>query len=169
LRRTLETARKMLLTAENAESAENKISAVKPAGRVIAVFGSAGLRDVEKRRMMAEISAELADLTLLTAEDPRTESLDDILEMMAFGASSQGGVEGETFFRVPDRAEAIRLAVSLAQPGDIVFACGKGHEQSMCFGTVEYAWDDRVAMRAALAELLGVPGPEAPRLPTKTV
>jgi UDP-N-acetylmuramoyl-L-alanyl-D-glutamate--2,6-diaminopimelate ligase len=170
LRRTLETARKML-TTERTETTENfsansARSAVKPAGRVIAVFGSAGLRDVEKRRMMAEVSAELADLTLLTAEDPRTESLDDILEMMAFGARSQGGIEGETFFRAPDRAEAIRLAVGLARPGDIVLACGKGHEQSMCFGEVEYAWDDRVAMRAALAELLGVPGPEAPRLPT---
>jgi UDP-N-acetylmuramoyl-L-alanyl-D-glutamate--2,6-diaminopimelate ligase len=168
LRRTLETARKMVLTTERTEATEkNSVdSVVKHKGRVIAVFGSAGLRDVEKRRMMVETSAELADLTLLTAEDPRTESLEDILEMMAFGARSKGGIEGETFFRVPDRAEAIRLAVRLAQPGDIVLACGKGHEQSMCFGTVEYAWDDRVAVRAALADLLGVPGPEAPKLPT---
>lgn len=174
LRRTLETARK-ILTTERTETTE-KISVreasvnsvVKKKSRVIAVFGSAGLRDVEKRRLMAETSAELADLTLLTAEDPRTESLDDILEMMAFGAKRKGGVEGETFFRVPDRAEAIRLAVRLAQPGDIVLACGKGHEQSMCFGDVEYAWDDRTALRAALADLLGTPGPEMPRLPTHT-
>jgi UDP-N-acetylmuramoyl-L-alanyl-D-glutamate--2,6-diaminopimelate ligase len=115
---------------------------------------------------MAEVSAELADLTLLTAEDPRTESLDDILEMMAFGARNRGGVEGRTFFRVPDRGEALRLAVRLARPGDIVLACGKGHEQSMCFGEVEYPWDDRTALRAALAEWLGVPGPQMPRLPT---
>jgi UDP-N-acetylmuramoyl-L-alanyl-D-glutamate--2,6-diaminopimelate ligase len=69
-------------------------------------------------------------------------------------------------FRVPDRGEAIRLAVRMARPGDIVLACGKGHEQSMCFGTTEYAWDDRVALRAALAELLRVPGPAMPPLPT---
>jgi UDP-N-acetylmuramoyl-L-alanyl-D-glutamate--2,6-diaminopimelate ligase len=160
LRRAIETAREMIRTAKDADSA------VQGASRVITVFGSAGLRDVEKRRMMAETSAELADLTLLTAEDPRTESLDNILEMMAYGARSRGGIEGRTFFRVPDRAEALRLAVRLARPGDIVLACGKGHEQSMCFGETEYPWDDRTAMRAALAELLGVSGPQMPRLPT---
>jgi UDP-N-acetylmuramoyl-L-alanyl-D-glutamate--2,6-diaminopimelate ligase len=137
------------------------------AGRVIAVFGSAGLRDKEKRRMMAETSARLADLTVLTAEDPRSESLDAILEEMAAGARSAGGREGETFSRIPDRGEAIRAAVRMARPGDIVLACGKGHEQSMCFGSVEHPWDDRIAMRAALAELLGVDGPGMPYLPTQ--
>ena len=135
--------------------------------RVIAVFGSAGLRDRAKRRMMAEISAELADLTVLTAEDPRTESLEGILAEMAEGARSKGGIEGETFWRVPDRGEAIRVALRLAREGDIVLSCGKGHEQSMCFGTREHLWDDRTAMRAALSELLGVQGPRMPYLPTQ--
>jgi UDP-N-acetylmuramoyl-L-alanyl-D-glutamate--2,6-diaminopimelate ligase len=135
-------------------------------GRVICLFGSAGLRDKEKRRMMAETSAELADLTVLTAEDPRTESLEGILEEMAAGARSRGGSEGKTFWRVADRGEAIRFALRLARPGDIVLACGKGHEQSMCFGQTEYLWDDRTAMRAALAELLGVEGPPMPYLPS---
>jgi UDP-N-acetylmuramoyl-L-alanyl-D-glutamate--2,6-diaminopimelate ligase len=119
-------------------------------GRLIAVFGSAGLRDVEKRRMMAETSAQLADITILTAEDPRTESLDDILEMMAQGCIRFGGVEGQTFFRVPDRGAALYAACQMARAGDMVIACGKGHEQSMCFGTIEYPWDDREALRAAL-------------------
>lgn len=138
-------------------------------GRVIAVFGSAGLRDKAKRRMMAEVSAELSDLTVLTAEDPRTESLDGILEDMAEGARSRGGVEGKTFWRIPDRGEAIRFAVKLAREGDIVLACGKGHEQSMCFGAREHLWDDRIAMRAALSELLGVKGPKMPYLPTQDI
>lgn len=120
-------------------------------GRVIAVFGSAGKRDVEKRRLMAGISIRAADLTVLTAEDPRTESLDDILAMMSEAATAAGGVEGETFWRVPDRGQAIRFALELARPGDVVLLCGKGHEQSMCFGTVEYPWDDRAAARAAIA------------------
>jgi UDP-N-acetylmuramoyl-L-alanyl-D-glutamate--2,6-diaminopimelate ligase len=135
--------------------------------RVIAVFGSAGLRDKEKRRMMAETSAELADLTVLTAEDPRIESLDGILEEMAAGARSKGGREGENFWRVPDRGEAIKFALRLAQEGDIVLSCGKGHEQSMCFGKTEYLWDDRTAMKAALAEFLGVDGPQMPYLPSQ--
>lgn len=149
LRQTLQTARRLTQ------------------GRVIAVFGSAGLRDRAKRRMMAEVSAELADVTILTAEDPRTESLDAILEEMAAGVLSRGGMEGKTFWRVPDRGQALRRAVSLAQPGDLVIACGKGHEQSMCFGTREYPWDDRQALRAAIAEKLGLEAPEMPYLPTR--
>ncbi len=136
-------------------------------GRVISIFGSAGLRDREKRRMMAETSSELADISILTAEDPRTESLDEILKQMAIGAESRGGKDGETFFCIQDRGEAIRQAVQMAQPGDLVIACGKGHEQSMCFGTTEYLWDDRTAMRAALSQQLGVAGPEMPYLPTQ--
>jgi UDP-N-acetylmuramoyl-L-alanyl-D-glutamate--2,6-diaminopimelate ligase len=135
-------------------------------GRVIAVFGSAGLRDRQKRRMMAEVSVALADVTILTAEDPRTEALDAILAQMADAADSAGGIEGKNYYTIPDRGNAIRFGIKLAQPGDLVIACGKGHEQSMCFMTTEYPWDDRIAMRAALAELLGVPGPEMPLLPT---
>ncbi|MBK9208500.1 MAG: UDP-N-acetylmuramoyl-L-alanyl-D-glutamate--2,6-diaminopimelate ligase [Anaerolineales bacterium] len=136
-------------------------------GRVISIFGSAGLRDKEKRRMMAETSIELADLSILTAEDPRTESLDGILEEMAEGARSKGGREGETFWHIADRGEAIKFALRLAREGDIVLSCGKGHEQSMCFGKTEYLWDDRTAMRSALAEFLGVEGPQMPYLPSQ--
>ena len=118
-------------------------------GRVISVFGSAGLRDKEKRRMMAETSTALADLSVFTAEDPRTESLDGILEEMAAGARSKGGREGVTFWQIPDRGEAIKFALRLAKEGDVVLSCGKGHEQSMCFGRTEYPWDDRTAMKAA--------------------
>jgi len=135
-------------------------------GRVIAVFGSAGLRDREKRKLMAEVSVRLADCTILTAEDPRTESLDDILAQMAEAARLAGGKEGKTFWRVPDRGNAIRWAIDMARPGDVVIVCGKGHEQSMCFGDVEYPWDDRVAVKAALTEYLGIDGPAMPTLPT---
>ena len=119
-------------------------------GRVIAVFGCAGLRDVKKRVLMGQIAAELADITLITAEDPRTEPLETIIDQTAQAMLAQGAVEGRHFERVPDRGRAIYRAVQLARPGDVVIALGKGHEQSMCFGQTEYAWDDRQAMRAAL-------------------
>jgi UDP-N-acetylmuramoyl-L-alanyl-D-glutamate--2,6-diaminopimelate ligase len=135
-------------------------------GRVIAVFGSAGLRDVEKRKLMPEIAVQLADEIILTAEDPRTESLGAILADMKEGAEKGGGKEGVDFWLEPDRPDAIRMAVARAGKGDLVITCGKGHEQSMCFGHIEYPWDDRTALRAALAEHLGVPGPKMPRLPT---
>ncbi len=149
LRQTLQTARQMTN------------------GKVTVIFGSAGLRDRQKRKMMAECAVELADLSVFTAEDPRSESLADILDEMASGANGKGGVEGKNYWRIHDRGMAIRYGLSLARAGDIVLVCGKGHEQSMCFGTTEYAWDDRVALQAALAEHLGVPGPEMPFLPTQ--
>lgn len=158
LKSALEAGRNML--AETAIARKQK-------GRLIAVFGSAGLRDKAKRKMMAEIGAELADMCILTAEDPRTESLDEILAEMAAGAESKGGRENESFWRIPDRGEAIRFAMQLARAGDVVIACGKGHEQSLCFGAKEFAWDERVAVRAALSERLGIVGTEMPYLPTQ--
>ncbi len=154
---------------ENIEkkNSENSAFSVAKNSRVIAVFGSAGLRDKAKRRMMAEIGAELADLCIFTAEDPRVESLAKILDEMAAGATSRGRSEGESFWRILDRGEAIRFAMSQARRGDVVLVCGKGHEQSLCFGAKEFLWDDRVAVRAALSELLGIEGPQMPYLPTQ--
>jgi UDP-N-acetylmuramoyl-L-alanyl-D-glutamate--2,6-diaminopimelate ligase len=131
-------------------------------GRVLAVFGSAGLRDALKRPLMAETAARLADRSILTAEDPRTESLDLILAQMAEGARRVGAVEGERFCRIPDRTTAIQAAVDQAQPGDVVLVCGKGHEQSMCFGAVEYPWRDQVVLAWALDRRLGSRGASAP-------
>jgi len=134
LRRALQTARTM--TAKD--------------GRVIVVFGCAGLRDREKRTMMGHIAGELADLVIVTAEDPRTENLEEIMAKSVAAATAEGKREATDLWRVHDRGEAILLACNMAREGDVVISCGKGHEQSMCFGTVEYPWDDREAMRRAL-------------------
>jgi len=123
------------------------------AGQVIVVFGSAGLRDVAKRAWMGEIAGRLADRVIITAEDPRTESLDGIMSEIARGCQQAGRSEGEGYWRIGDRAEAIYAALSMAQPGDVVIACGKGHERSMCFGTTEYPWSDQQAMFEGLARL----------------
>ncbi len=117
-------------------------------GRLIAVFGCAGLRDRAKRSLMGEISGRLADFTVITAEDPRTEDLDEINRTIADALRSSG--PGRCYAVVPDRTAAIQLAVDMAHPGDVVAAFGKGHERSMCFGATEYPWSDQDALRAAL-------------------
>lgn len=123
--------------------------------RLWVVFGCAGLRDVRKRPMMGEIAARLADFTVITAEDPRTESVEQIIEQIAVGCEREGAREGEHYWRIGDRTQAIRFAVEHARPGDLVLVTGKGHERSMCFGTTEYPWSDQEAVREALNRLLG--------------
>ena len=149
------------------KSARNMVKRNRKPGKVIAVFGSAGLRDREKRRLMAEVSAEYANFTILTAEDPRTEDLPDILREMANGLDSKGCSEGENYLVIPDRGAAIEHAAYMAQSGDVVLVCGKGHEQSMCFGNIEYPWDDRIAVRIAVKKKIGVLTEEMPYLPTR--
>lgn len=121
-------------------------------GRVIVVFGSAGLRDREKRTMMGEVAGRLADLSIITAEDPRTEDVEAIMAASARACEAAGG----GVMMVADRYRAIQQALNAAQPGDVVMVCGKGHEQSMCFGQIEYPWDDRLALAHALEVHLGL-------------
>ncbi len=123
---------------------------VAPNGRLITVFGSAGERDRAKRYLMGSVGGQLADITIITAEDPRTESLAEISAEIARGCREAGGVEGESFWRVDDRAQALAFACRMAHAGDVVIACGKGHERSMCFGTTETPWNEQEAMRAGL-------------------
>jgi len=123
---------------------------VAPGGRLIAVFGCAGERDAGKRPLMGEIAGRLADLTILTDEDRRREDVRAIMAQIAAGVQQAGGVEGRTFLREDDRGAAIRRAVALARPGDVVIVCGKGHERSMCFGTEERPWSDQDALLAAI-------------------
>lgn len=121
---------------------------------IIVVFGCAGLRDVGKRPMMGEIAARLADRVVITAEDPRTESLEEIMAQIAQGCRRAGAKEGENFWRIGDRKEAIEFALNLARPGDLVIVTGKGHEKSMCFGEVEYPWSEHEAVKEVLEKLL---------------
>jgi UDP-N-acetylmuramoyl-L-alanyl-D-glutamate--2,6-diaminopimelate ligase len=122
----------------------------KKNGRVITVFGSAGLRDRLKRPVMGEIAARLADITVLTAEDPRTEKAEDIIEQIASGYRRAKKSKLHKLFREPDRQKAINLAISLARPGDVVACLGKSHEKSMCFGKIEYPWSEHQAVLKAL-------------------
>jgi len=130
--------------------------------KLIAVFGAAGLRDKKKRPLMGEISGKYADMTVITAEDPRTEDLNEIIEKIAQGCLKSGAVEQDKdkfkiddkkncFFIIPDRKEAIEFAIrKLAKKDDIVVVCGKGHEKTMCFGKKEYPWSDFRAVEESL-------------------
>ena len=120
-------------------------------GRLIVVFGSAGERDPTKRAPMGRVAAELADLVVITDEDPRLEDPRLINEQIADGARSAGAVDGQTLWVVDDRSEAIGQAIGMAREGDVVLLAGKGHEQSIIYRTEKRPWDDRTAAREVLA------------------
>lgn len=123
--------------------------------RLIAVFGAAGLRDRAKRQLMGKVAAQFADLSVLTAEDPRTENVNDIIDEIAKGLTSKGKKEGKDFFKVADRGQAIEFAIAkLAKKGDIVATFGKSHEKSMTYGKVDFPWDEFQAVRQAIAKRL---------------
>ncbi|MGC8786497.1 MAG: glutamate ligase domain-containing protein, partial [Anaerolineae bacterium] len=124
-------------------------------GKVLVVFGCAGLRDRTKRPLMGEIAGQLADYIFLTAEDPRTEDVHDIIRQIAVGCERAGRREGVDFWEIPDRSEAISAAIAMAKPGDLVIVTGKGHERSMCFGTTEYPWSEHEAVEKAIRARLG--------------
>lgn len=123
-----------------------------PAGRLIALFGSAGERDVEKRAVQGRVAAELADVVVVTSEDPRFEDPDAIIADIARGATEAGARLGERLHLVTDRRDAIRLAARLARPGDCLLLAGKGHEGSIIWGGSKLAWDEEQVAREVLAE-----------------
>lgn len=115
--------------------------------KLILVFGCAGLRDHTKRPLMGEIAVKYADKVIITAEDPRTEKLDDIFSQ----TTSKIQDLTSKILREDDRGKAIALAIKSAQKGDIVVITGKGHEKSMCFGKTEYPWSDKEAVIKSLS------------------
>lgn len=139
--------------AHTADSLAKVLRMLRPItkGRLMAVFGSAGERDPTKRAPMGRVAAELADLVIVTDEDPRLEDPRVINEQVADGARGAGAVDGESLLVIDDRREAIARAVAEARPGDVVLLAGKGHEGSIFYGTEKRPWDDRVAAREALA------------------
>jgi UDP-N-acetylmuramoyl-L-alanyl-D-glutamate--2,6-diaminopimelate ligase len=134
---------------------EKLMSIVRPLtnGQLIAVFGSAGERDREKRTIQGQVAARYCDFLVLTDEDPRLEDPEAIIAEIAEGAESAGKREGSGYVRIPDRPSAIRAAFEHARPGDIVLLLGKGHEACIIYGNEKVPWDEAAAARAALREL----------------
>ncbi|MBA2264937.1 MAG: UDP-N-acetylmuramoyl-L-alanyl-D-glutamate--2,6-diaminopimelate ligase, partial [Chloroflexi bacterium] len=140
--------------AHTEDSLRKVLEMLRPvtAGQLIAVFGSAGERDATKRGPMGRVAAELADVVILTDEDPRLEDSRTINEEIADGARSVGGRDGETLWVIDDRREAIGRAIGLAREGDVILLAGKGHEASMFYGADRRPWDEVGVARDALRE-----------------
>ena len=150
LQAVLETARKQM----------------KGKGRLIVLYGCASQRDLQKRGMMGEISGRLADVTVITDEDPRFEEPMKIINEIATGCARAGAREindlgltikdskERVFYKIPDRKEAIKFAIQkLANKGDLLLFCGKGHEASMNYNGVERPWSEHAAAAEALRNL----------------
>jgi len=137
--------------AHTPDSLENVLRAARrlTAGRVIAVFGAGGDRDRDKRPKMGRAGAELADLVIVTSDNPRSEEPATIVAEVAAGAESAPQLEIEV-----DRRAAIAIALARAEPGDTVVIAGKGHEQGQEFkGGRKIPFDDREVARTELRRL----------------
>jgi UDP-N-acetylmuramoyl-L-alanyl-D-glutamate--2,6-diaminopimelate ligase len=117
-------------------------------GRVLVVFGCGGDRDKAKRPLMGEASSRVADLTIITSDNPRSEDPEAIVAEIEPGAKRGGGA----FVAIVDREAAIREAISQARDGDVVLVAGKGHEQGQQFADRTIPFDDREVVRRALEE-----------------
>jgi UDP-N-acetylmuramoyl-L-alanyl-D-glutamate--2,6-diaminopimelate ligase len=139
--------------AHTADSLAKVLRTLRPltSGRLIVVFGSAGERDRVKRPAMGRVAAELADIAIVTDEDPRLEDPRAINEAIADGARSAGARDGHTLLVIDDRRAAVARAIGLAKPGDMLLLAGKGHEGSIIYGTKKSWWDERDVARQELA------------------
>ncbi|MFO7973051.1 MAG: UDP-N-acetylmuramoyl-L-alanyl-D-glutamate--2,6-diaminopimelate ligase [Candidatus Hydrogenedentota bacterium] len=119
-------------------------------GKLIVVFGCGGDRDRGKRPKMGAAAGELADYSIITSDNPRTEDPEKILLDIEVGIRRAGKHRPEDYLMVLDRTEAIRKGISMARPGDVVLIAGKGHEDYQILGTERIHFDDREVARAVL-------------------
>ena len=141
----------MIDYAHSPESLENILSAVKEytSGRVISVFGCGGDRDSGKRPIMGEISGRIADYTIITSDNPRTEEPEKIVKQIEEGIKKTNG----KYECIVDRREAIRKAISMANKRDIIVLAGKGHEPYQEINHKTYPFDERKIVREIIEEM----------------
>ena len=133
--------------AHKPDALEAALDALRPfvSGKLVCVFGCGGDRDRGKRPLMGAIAARLADVVIVTDDNPRTE------DAAAIRAELLAAAPGAT--EIGDRAEAIAAAVAAARPGDRVLLLGKGHEGSIIYADHSLPWDEAAEARRALAAL----------------
>ena len=122
-------------------------------GSLISMFGSPGARDIAKRPMMGRAAGERSRIVVLTDDDPRDDDEMSILEEIAAGAEDAGRRRDRDLFLIPDRTTAIRHALEMARPGDIVLLAGKGHEPTIALAGGPQPWNEAAVARGALNEM----------------
>ena len=122
-------------------------------GKMIALFGSGGERDLTKRPLQGKIAASYCDTVILADEDPRGEDSVELLKMIAVGSQEQGKKLDEDLFIIPDRKKAIRYAFSIAKKDDIILLLGKSHENSIIYKDYVMPYDEISEAQLALSEL----------------
>ncbi len=146
--------------AHTPESLEQLLTMFKEItkGRIITVFGACGDRDKSNRPVMGSVIDKYSDIFILTDDDPNTENRYSIAEMVRKGVNRK---EGDRFWQVLDRFEAIRLALSMAKEGDSVLICGKGAQEFQYVGRGKIPFDDRKVAREILSRVIDVELPKA--------
>jgi len=129
--------------AHTPDALQRALETLRPltTGKVIVVFGAGGDRDRGKRAPMGELAARLADLAIVTSDNPRTEDPERIVQEI------EAGMNGKAHERIVDRRRAIARALELAQPGDTILLAGKGHETYQVIGTTNHPFDERTIVR----------------------
>ena len=117
--------------------------------RLICLFGCGGNRSKERRYEMGEVSGKMADLSIVTSDNPRFEEPEEIIEDILSTLVHTGG----KFVKITDRKEAIKYAIEIAEAGDIVVLAGKGHEDYQEIKGVKYPMDERVVIHDLLEEM----------------
>ena len=138
----------MIDYAHSPESLENILSAVKSytRGKVISLFGCGGDRDTSKRPLMGEISGKIADYTIITSDNPRTEDPEKITSQIEEGIKKTKG----KYTVIVDRVEAIKKAIKMAEKNDIIVLAGKGHEPYQEINGVKYPFDERIIVNSII-------------------
>lgn len=141
----------MIDYAHSPESLQNILQAVKSytRGRVISVFGCGGDRDSRKRPVMGEISGKIADYTIITSDNPRTENPEAIVSEIEEGIKKTKG----KYEVIVDRVEAITKAIQMANKTDIIVLAGKGHEPYQEINGVKHPFDERIIVNEIIGKL----------------